>query len=133
MKIITLIMALLLSGYGYADAYSYSCQIHGEYVLGNDGKLTPNEKIYFGGEFNVERKSGVVLGGGVGNSSYPTKTVIDFGGKNQAYKLIWLSRDVTGTNGGKNAVYLTIEEYNENEFKPFSMIVSSRVLTGVCK
>jgi hypothetical protein len=134
MRYLTLLIASLFSSLSYADAYSYSCEINGEYTFGSDGKLVPaKQKIYLDQKFNVERKSGVVLGGGVGNSSYPTKTVIDIGGKEQAYKLIWISKEVVGTNGGRNAVYLSVEEYNEGDIKPFSMIVGSEVLSGVCQ
>ena len=134
MRCIALLIASLFSSLSYAGAYSYSCEINGEYKFGSDGQLVPDDrKIYLGQQFNVERKSGVVLGAGVGNSSYLTKTVIDIGGKEQAYKLIWISKEVVGTNGGRNAVYLSVEEYSESDVKPFSMIVGSQVLSGVCQ
>lgn len=123
-----------LSTIANADPYTYSCEINGEYSFDKQGQLVPqNLKIYLGQKFNVERKSGVVLGGGVGNSSYPTKKVLDPGGKEQSYKLIWISEDVVGTNGGKNIGYMNIEEYNAKRQKPFSMIVGSGVLTGLCQ
>lgn len=134
MRYLILLIAPLFSCLSYAGAYSYSCEINGEYTFGSDGKLVPADpKIYLGKKFSVERKSGVVLGGGVGNSSYPSKSVIDTGSKQQAYKLIWISKEVVGTNGGRNAVYLSVKEYNENDTKAFSMIVGSEVLSGVCQ
>ena len=134
MRLLALLIASLLASLSYAGGYSYSCEITGEYKYGSDGQLVPDDrKIYLGQQFNVERKTGVVLGAGVSNSSYPTRTVIDVGGKQQAYKLIWTSKEVAGTNGGRNAVYLSVEEYNESDVKPFSMIVGSQVLSGVCQ
>lgn len=128
------LIGIFLSTLVSADPYTYSCEINGEYSFDNQGKLVPhNLKIYLGKKFNVERKTGVVLGGGVGNSTYPTKKVLDFGGKEQAYKLIWISDDVVGTNGGKNIGYLSIEEYDEKRLKPFSMMIASEVLTGLCQ
>lgn len=116
-----------------ADLYSYECEVLGEYVHDEKGTLVLDRRIYVGEKFNVERRSGVVLGGGVGNSSYPTKQVLDPGGKEQSYKLIWISKDVSGTTGGKNVVYLNIEEFAESEKKSFVLFEGSRVLSGLCK
>lgn len=133
LQVQVLLIFMLLPSTAYAGPYSYECEVYGEYVYSTYGELTPEKKIYFGEKFNVERKSGVVLGGSVGNSSYPTKTVIDMGGKEQSYKLLWVSKEVDDTNGGKNAVYLSIEEFNENFLKPFTLVVGSTVLSGLCK
>lgn len=134
MKFLLLSVLFLFPSLIFASDNSYTCQINGEYKISDNGKLLPdNQNIYIDKIFNVERKSGVVLGGGVGNSSYPTKSVIDIGSKDQSFKLIWISKDVIGTNGGKNAVYLTIDEFINGDIKPFSMILSSKVLSGTCQ
>ncbi len=134
MKSVIFFITFLFCSFSYANSDTYSCVIMGEYKISDTGKLIPDDQnVYIGQKFNVERKSGVVLGGGVGNSSYPTKTVIDNGGKDQAYKLIWISNEVIGTDDGRNAVYISIEEYNKGEIKPFSMIEGSKVLSGNCQ
>lgn len=133
MKNILIIGFLTLPLICLADDFSYECEINGEYIFGEKGNLISDEKIYSGQKFNVDRKSGVVLGGGVGNSSYPAKEVLDPGGKEQSYKLIWISKDVVGTGGGKNVVYLSVEEFAEGLEKPFVLVAGSRTLSGLCK
>lgn len=133
MKILLLLLVTILSTQALAGSFSYSCTVNGEYVFGSNGELISDNRAYFGQTFNVERKSGVVLGEAIGNSSYPTKTVIDVGSQEQSYKLLWVSKEVIGSNNGRNAVYLNIEEFNQSASKPFSMVVGSRVVSGVCK
>jgi len=133
MKFQIFLLTMLVLSTAHAGPYSYECEVKGEYVYNTNGELTPERKIYYGEKFNVERKSGVVLGGGVGNSSYPTKSVIDTGGREQSYKLLWVSKEVAVTNGGRNAAYLSVEEFNENFLKPFTLVAGSKVLTGLCK
>jgi hypothetical protein len=130
-KFLTLI--LCLPHFVFAGEYSYSCEVKGEFFLTDEGILKPENMIYFGSKFNVERKSGVVLGGGIGNSSYPTKQVIDMGSTHQSYKLVWISREVIGIKGSFNSVYLNIQEYNSNYLKPFTLNLGSKTLSGVCK
>ena len=126
------IVALFFSFECSAAALSYECLILDEKIVEDNGSLQTDHKFYKGNKFNVDKASGVVLGGGLGNSSYPTKIVLDPGGKEQSYKLIYLSREITGTNGGRNAVYLTIQEYSESMDKPFVVITGLGVLSGVC-
>jgi len=130
-----LLMALLslVPQYAISGINAYECTVKNELHTNNDGELVSNRKIYIGGVFNVERKTGVVLGGGLGNSSYKTKTIIDPGGKDQSFKLLWQSHPVVGTSGGINSVYLTVEEYNENFLKPFVLVEGNTVLSGTCK
>jgi hypothetical protein len=132
MKLLFFILVLLPFTV-HAGTYSYSCKVKAEYVLSDSGELDLKNNLYFGSEFNVERKSGVVLGDGVGNSSYPTKQIIDIGSEEQSYKLIWISSEVIGVSGAFNAVYLNVEEYNENLLKPYTLVLGTRTLTGTCK
>lgn len=74
----------------------------------------------------------MVLGGGLGNTAYPTKNVIDLGGNGNSYKLIWISQEIAGSVGGRNVVYLDVKEYHESPAKPFTMIVNSKTLSGLC-
>jgi hypothetical protein len=130
---IFLVLLLWLPHLSNAGEYSYSCEIKGELLLTDDGVLRSENEIYLGSKFNVERKSGVVLGEDIGNSSYPTKQVIDMGSSEQSYKLIWISREVIGFEGAYNSVYLNIQEYNPNFLKPFTLNLGSRTLSGICK
>ncbi|WP_444902174.1 hypothetical protein ACJJIG_04390 [Microbulbifer sp. SSSA007] len=117
----------------FSGPFAYECNIKNEFQLNSDGQLVTEYKIYSGKFFNVDRKTGVVLGGGVGNSSYKIKQIIDPGGKEQSFKLLWISHQITGVEGGHNSAYLTIKEYNENFLKPFILVLPNSMLTGTCK
>ncbi len=131
-----LILTLLLSAtsqYAIAGVHAYECTVKNELHTDNDGILISDHEIYKGKIFNVDRKTGMVLGGGLGNSSYKTKTVIDPGSKEQSFKLLWQSHPVAGTSNGINSVYLTVQEFNKNYLKPFIVVEGSTVLSGTCK
>jgi hypothetical protein len=132
-RTISILLLSFFSPYVTAGVHAYECKIKSELHTNNAGLLISKNKIYLSGVFNVERKTGVVLGGGLGNSSYKTKTVIDPGGKEQSFKLLWESHPVVGISGGINSVYLTVEEFNENYLKPFIVVVGNTVLSGTCK
>ena len=132
MKNFILLLLLSVTSSVLGDVYSYECDIVGEYIHGAKGELVPDKKEYAGDKFYVERKLGVVLGNDLGNSSYPSRQVLDPGGVSQAYKLIWVSKDVEGTTGGKNVGYLSVQEYAKGAKKPFILITDSRLLSGEC-
>jgi hypothetical protein len=129
---IFLILLLWLPHLSNAGEYSYSCKVKGELLSTDAGLITSGNEIYLDSKFSVERKSGVVLGEDIGNSSYPTKQVIDMGSSDQSYKLIWISREVIGFEGDYNSVYLNVEEHNPNLLKPVTLNLGSRTLSGVC-
>lgn len=128
-----LLLMLFLTLPVFANPFSYSCKITSEYNLSSDGELLLDNKIYAGSEFKVDRKTGVVLGGGVGNSSYPIIEVLDSGEQGQTYKLLMLSKTITGTSNGRNVMFLNIREYETGDKKPFTLLVNTRVLTGLCE
>ena len=117
-----------------AGQYDYNCTINFDYQPTKNGELTQNNKIFQGDTFHVDRATGLILGDAITNSSYPNKVVIDKGsmGK-QAFKAVWFSNEVYGTNGGRNAEYLTIHEFENATEKPFVYVSGSRVFSGVCK
>ena len=53
-------------------------------------------------------------------------------GSKQSFKLLILSEDLIGPNGGKHAQYLQVEEYAETFEKPFMHTDGSDITTGVC-
>ncbi|WP_040661606.1 hypothetical protein [Neptuniibacter caesariensis] len=116
-----------------AGSLSYSCEVKSEFYLASSGSLESGNQLYVGSKFNVEKRTGVVSGTGVGNSSYPTKQVIDVGSEEQSYQLIWISREVIGIKGAHNSVYLRVQENHEGMNKPFIMNMGSKTLTGICK
>ena len=115
-----------------AGPVEYKCEINYEYSLASSGELKEGKRIYKGEKFHIERPSGTVLGGGLGNHSYPKKMIIDPGSKQQNFKLLYLSKPILGTENGKNAVYIEVNEYAETYEKPFVAVTNTKVLSGIC-
>jgi len=128
-----LIATILACNPVFAGDLAYECEVLTEQMISDDGVLEPGLDIYIGKSFHVERRTGVVLGGGFGNSAYPTKSILDLGNDSMSYKLIWVSRPIWGLDDSHNAGYLVIQEYSENYLKPFILVFGGRVLTGTCE
>jgi len=116
----------------FAGVFAYECEVLSEQRISDDGVLEPGLDIYIGKSFHVERRTGVVLGGGFGNSAYPTKSILDLGNDSMSYKLLWVSKPIFELEGSHNVVYLEIKEWAETMLKPFILIHSGTVLTGSC-
>ena len=114
------------------DYFLKSLGIKYEYSVTAIGELSEGKMIYKGEIFHIERPSGTVLGGGLGNRFYPTKIIIDPGSKEQNFKLLYLSNPVKGTENGKNAVYIEVKEYAKTYEKPFVAVTNTKVLSGIC-
>lgn len=118
----------------FGGELAYECVVLSAQQISDNGVLEPSLRVYEGKTFNVERSTGVVLGGGLGNSDYPTKNILDPGNSQMSYKLIWISNEVYGGEmPSHNVVYLEIKEWSDNFLKPFILVTSGRVLTGTCR
>ena len=115
----------------FAGDLSYECEIRSQNTISDDGVFELGS-VYKGNKFHVDRSTGVVLGGDVGNSLYPTKNILDPGNDQMSYKLIWISDGIYGADRHHNTVYLVIEEYAKQMLKPFILIINATVLTGLC-
>lgn len=130
---LVLSISLLFASFVHASPFAYECTIATEKTYDSEGLWNVSQNIYLGKKFNVDRNSGVVLGGGVGNSSYPNKQILDPGSKDSSYKLIWSTNELAGTNSARNVIFLTVYEFETNYLKPFSLVAGSTILTGQCK
>lgn len=110
---------------------SYNCKIYQEYSIDGHGGLIQTKSPYSGESFIVNKNDGRIRGG-LSNSEYPTITILDPGGTSHSFKLLWLSEHIAGTEGGRHANYLAIKEYVKGTLKPFTLITTSRVLSGIC-
>ncbi len=126
-------LLLLFPCLTFAGGSTYSCEVKAEFSLADDGILKLENKSYIGSQFNVERKSGLVMGDVIGNSAYPTKQVIDVGSSEQSYQLVWISHEVWGVKGAFNSAYLRIQEYHAGIEKPFILNLGYKTLSGLCK
>ena len=133
MKRMSLVLFLCFSPFVFSASSSYVCRVTGVYSLSTDGILADSRKSpYLDAKFNVDRASGVVLGD-VGNSTYPIKQVLDPGGPEQSYKVIWMSPLVKGTETGRNVGFLEVNEYSEHRSKPFVLNDGMFIMAGTCE
>ncbi len=133
MKWMLLVFSLCFSPFVFSASSSYVCTVAGVYSHSSDGTLVDSEKPpYLGAKFNVDRASGEVLGD-IGNSTYPIKQVLDPGGPEQSYKLIWMSPVVKGTESGRNIGTLEVKEYAEHRSKPFVLNDGMFIMAGTCE
>jgi len=126
------IFSLLSSHSSWGGVKEYHCTIKSVFQLSGDGNLKLLDDNGLLGTFVVDKTSGLVKGDWLDNEHWPTKMIIDSGSSEQSYKLLILSKDVVGPNGGKHAQYLQVEEYVETFEKPFTHINGSIVTTGAC-
>lgn len=130
--ILTVIFALFNSYSSWGGEKEYHCTIKSVFKLTGDGNLKSYDNNSLLTTFLVDKNSGLVKGYWINNEVWVTKTIIDSGSSEQSFKLLILSRDVVGPNGGKHAQYLQVEEYVETFEKPFTHINGSIVTTGAC-
>lgn len=130
--LLTAVFALLNSHSSWGGEKEYHCTIKSVFNLSGNGDLKLRDDNSLLTTFLVDKTSGLVKGGWLGNEVWPTKTIIDSGSSKQSFKLLTLSEDVIGTNGGKHAQYLQVEEYAETVEKPFMHTDGKIVATGVC-
>lgn len=133
MKRMSLVLFLFFCPFVFSASSSYVCTVAGVYSLSTNGILADSGKSpYLDAKFNVDRASGVVLGD-VGNSTYPIKQVLDPGGPEQSYKVIWMSPLVKGTETGRNVGFLEVNEYSEHRSKPFVLNDGMFIMAGTCE
>ena len=130
--LLTVIFALLHSHSSWGGEKEYHCTIKSVFNLNGDGNLKSFGNNSLLTTFIIDKTSGLVKSSWLGNEVWPTKTIIDSGSSKQSFKLLTLSEDVIGTNGGKHAQYLQVEEYAETFEKPFMHTDGKIVATGVC-
>ena len=119
---------MLLKSGGTSAVDDYKCTISGAFQVNSDGaQVTHALKSYIGGQFTVERSSGVMAGSL--RNMYATKPiVIDRGSKENSFKVITtMKTDITS-----NIYSLTVNEYIEGDIKPFVFLNNSDVYYGVC-
>lgn len=102
-------------------------------------KLNPEiklwEKTYIGEQFSVERKTGI-MAGVLKNAQVSTPQIIDFGSKDNSFKVVTTMRIEEGAGAGSTISALTIEEFIESPKKPFVYLDTDVVLMvffGTCE
>ena len=127
------LLLLALTSIGLGGFSSYECKILSEQTVNGHGTLEEAKlDLYFGKSFHVARATGTVLGAGLDNSSYAEKVVFSRGSKEMSFRAIWISDETLAPGGGRHVDYLVIKEWATESTKPFILVTSTTVLTGLC-
>lgn len=123
-------MFFIVSFYSIASG-DYKCHIQ---TIGNpeghgsDRKYL--EKNFLGKFFTVDRSTGIMMGA-IKNDYVGKPTVIDFGNKENSFKVL-SSLPKEAKTAGTYVTVLVVEEYSESNQKPFTYMDNLDVLFGYC-
>lgn len=109
-----------------SDGYSCKVVLSGE--LNNRGRMARTDfaKLYDGLKFLVDRDTGYMYGPPRNHNENGSPVVIDRGSDEQSFKAITVYRPFSSVE------YLMIEEFSNEQNKPFMFVTGSKVITGVC-
>jgi hypothetical protein len=126
------ILSGLVSLPGAAQTSSdYKCVIERIETANNDADAKALYQSYIGKEFTVERKTGI-MAGALKNNYVTEPVVVDFGSKENSFKVVTTMRRDQGVGAGSNAYILTVNEYVESERKPFLFAHNDAAYFGYC-
>ena len=110
----------------------YICKIERLSITDTDDKTQKfYENNYIGKTFTVDRVHGIMAG--ILKNSYLTKPqIIDYGSKDNSYKVITPMTQNQGIGAGSSINALNILEYKEGEKKPFVFLQNDIVFFGTC-
>lgn len=129
LRLLIAICVLLIPTSVLAGEISFRCTVKNEYKLSADGQLVKPDKIYYfaGANFEVERSTGKIVGGGLDNKGDFQIKVLD-SGDNASFKVFSYAQE---RNVAESLTIITREK--ENGVVPFIFIDYTQVvLTGVC-
>lgn len=109
----------------------YHCVVTSVLRLQADGTLAPTKPLYvaIGDRFNVDRRSGRVLGRGeLSNARADRIEVLAKGDSGQVYKAVWLFKP---PNGDVYALY--VREWEPGLTKPFVLASAAEIVSGTCQ
>lgn len=106
---------IIFNAYG---ADGYKCHIKMANGLTNEGKMveTDYSRLYKNGEFVVDRGTGRTTGRIINHNAYGQPSVLDFGSKSQAYKVVTIYKPMTAI------AYLYIQEFSDTQDKTFLLL-----------
>ena len=124
------IIALVLSITSICFAsVDYRCTVTGAFQVDTNGQQQTNIlKHSVGSQFTVERKSGI-MAGSLKNMYVTKPVVIDYGSKENSYKVI----NTMKSERTSNIYSLTVEEFIEGPRKPFIFLNNADVYYGTCE
>lgn len=131
---VVLFFALTITNGVATGSDDYRCTIDRLSLAQGDTGATYDlyKKNYVGEQFTIERKSGIMAG--VLKNSYSTRPqVIDWGSKNNSYKVVTTMKIKQGAGAGSNIHALTVLEYEQGTKKPFVYLDNEAVFFGYCE
>ena len=122
------VLLMLASINAYSEYDTYSCVIKQSQFVSNQGMLAdqPRHKNLVGEGFSVDKNTGVIVGALTTDNLGAQPSIIDYGSKDQAFKVIIPYYPETTVD------LLLIEEYSSNNQKPFTFITLGSIFTGLC-
>lgn len=129
-------IAGLLMGLMSASSFAgddYKCVIERLFISGSK-TFEANQlfvKLYIGKEFTVERVTGL-MAGALKNAYVNAPIVVDYGSKENSYKVLNYLKLGEGAGAGSNIYALDVMEYEEGPKKPFVFLRNSEVFFGSC-
>lgn len=120
-------------------AASMRCELRQVLKLSADGDLVPHPLAseYLANDLIVDLETGVIYHLGFGNESYPIKNVLDAGSRSSSFKVI--ASSIPGRVSDydhslfANTVVMQIDTWVDSVEKPFVVLESSNIGTGVCR
>lgn len=128
-----LLVGVLTTGAAIAGD-DYRCTIEKLSLAGEDsgGRYDFHKRNYIGKQFTVERASGLMAG--ALKNSYVTKPqVIDYGSKENSYKVVTTMRIEQGAGAGSDVYTLNVSEHEQGTKKPFVFLENDVVYLGFCE
>lgn len=92
----------------------------------------PENKMYVGRQFTVDRQSGV-MAGALKNAYATDPQVIDYGSETNSYKVVTTMKQDQGVGAGSSVYALTINEYQTGARKPFLFLSNDDAFLGWCE
>lgn len=153
--LVPLVTLIVFPSYGNAGLLSYECTVqqyarldiavseprelspYGPLVVGDpkggkdsdQARHTANffAEVYVGQRFQVERRTGTIVGEAFAFNEYAERRVLDEGSAKQTFKLFMVSHPPISWQT------LTIAEYSLGPAKPFLMVHDTELLAGTCE
>ena len=81
----------------------------------------------------IDRRTGAIIHPIMGNTTYRTTTVLDYGNESWAFRVLSESGTTPDDPSGGHIVYAEVGEYADGHRKPFLAIESGIAYFGYCE
>ena len=127
------VIFLSLPVVSFAGVNSYQCQIKEFLFVQKDGSLKrPPDPIWIGKRFSIERNTGKLVGPETALWSFidSTSVILAKGNGSNSFVVVIHSPSL---GDGVHSTTINIQEYQDGKIKPFSVLSSGEVASGLCE